>query len=108
MRGRVQVSWSAPDETRANNQRTWLNAQLSGRGYISEDLPQVALVRTTWLTYADVGFDTTQEGDTVKTLCLSRQNADPTILAGSWTQFHECPHEEGTNVCSDTVERITK
>lgn len=110
MRGRVQVEWRCPDQTRANTQRDWLNFQLQGRGYVSEDLPRAVLDprRTVWVTRCDVGFTTLQDGQTIKTLCLSRMSADPLIQAGSWVQHHECPHDDGLNTCTATLTRTTK
>lgn len=103
MRGRVQVDWRCSNQTRANTQRDWLNAQLVGRGYIAENLPAALLRRGAWVTLANVAFDTTQEGETVKTLCLSRMAADSFIQAGSSVQFHECPHDDGLNTCASTL-----
>jgi len=110
MRGRIQVEWRCSNQTRANTQRNWLNAQLTGRAYISESLPEATFdgKRGIWVTRADVAFDTVQEGETVTTLCLSRMSADSFILADSWVQKHECPHEDGLNTCVDTLVRTVK
>lgn len=108
MRGRVQVEWFGANQTRANTQRDWLNLQLSGRGFIAQDIPRASFKRGVWVTVCDVAFDTVQEGDTVKTLALARQAADPFILAGSWTQVHSCPHDDGSNGCAATLVRTVK
>jgi len=110
VRGRVQVEWRCSNQTRANTQRDWLNAQLVGRGFVSEHLPAAAADSKlgVWVTRADIAFDTTQEGDTVKTLCLTRMSADSFIQAGSSVQFHECPHDDGLNTCNDTLVRTVK
>lgn len=107
-RGRVQVQWWAANQTRANTQRDWLNLQLTGRGYVAEDIPRAELRRGAWVTACNVGFDTVAEGNTVTTLALARQAADSFILAGSWTQVHECPHDDGTNGCTTSVVRTVK
>lgn len=110
MRGRVQVEWRCANQTRANTQRDWLNLQLQGRGYIAEDIPVAELNPRlgVWVTRCNVAFNTLQDGSTIKTLCLSRQGADTFILAGSWTQYHECPHDDGLNTCAATLVRTVK
>jgi len=108
VRGRVQVEWRCSNQTRANTQRDWLNLQLSGRSFISEDLPKAKLVRGVWLTLADVAFDTVAEGDTVTTLALARMAADSFIQAGSSVQVHTCKHDDGVNDCAATLTRTVK
>lgn len=105
-RGRVQVEWNCSNQTRAITQRDWLNAQLVGRGYIAEDIPRVKLKRGVWTTRCDIAFDTVAEGDTIRTLCLSRQAADSFILTGSYTQFHTCRHEDGIMDCSTAPDLV--
>jgi len=109
MRGRVQVEWRCPNQTRANTQRDWLAAQLTGRGFVGP-APRAAFEGRLgmFVTRADIAFDTTQEGDTVKTLCLTRMSADSFIQAGSSVQFHECPHDDGLNTCLVTLVRTVK
>lgn len=107
-RGRVQVEWIGANQTRANTQRDWLNLQLTGRGYVAENIPAARLSRGVWKTVADVAFDTVAEGDTVTTLALARMSADTFILAGSYVQKHTCPHDDGVNTCTSTVVRTTK
>jgi hypothetical protein len=110
IRGRVQVEWICTDEVRAGTQRDWLNLQLTGRNYISESIPRARFKpsRGIWITVCDVAFSTLAEGDIVRTLCLSRMSADPLIAAGSWVQYHECPHEDGLNTCLSTLVRTVK
>lgn len=107
-RGRVQIEWHCANQTRADTQRDWLILQLSGRGYLAEEMPRTQLKRGEWVTTANIGFNTVAEGNTVTTLCTSRQAADPFILSGSWTQVHTCPHEDGSNTCASTLIRTVK
>lgn len=104
------MEWRCPNELRAGTQRDWLNLQLQGRGFISDQLPLAELspTRGVWVTRCDVAFNTLLEGETIRTLALSRQAADPFIQAGSWTQHHECPHDDGLNTCVDTLTRTVK
>lgn len=104
----MQVLWKCPDQLRAGTQRDWLNLQLQGRGYIEEDIPRIVASGGAWLTVADIAFDTTAEGDTIKTLCLTRMSADPFIQAGSYVQFHHCDHYDDANTCAVTLQRTVK
>jgi hypothetical protein len=109
LRGRVQVFWNCSNQTRAEIQRDWLNLQLQGRGYISEAIPRATFLDGVWRTMADVGFNTTTEGDVVKALCLTRMSADPFITSGSWVKFHHCPHDDDdSNTCSSTLQTTVK
>lgn len=104
MRGRIQVEWRCANQVRAETQRDWLALQFQGRGFVTEAPVQSAFYghKQLWLTTCNVAFNTTQDGDTIKTLVSSRQNSDPFILAGSWWQHHACPHDEGVNSCVAT------
>ena len=106
----MQVEWLCPNQLRANTQRDWLALQLQGRGFVADVPPFAELnpLREVWVTRCDVAFDTVLEGQTIQTLALARQAADPFIQAGSWTQHHDCPHDDGLNSCVDTLTRTVK
>lgn len=114
IRGRVRIRWCFAAQTRANTARTWLDGQLSGRTFITEHLPPVANdPRYGWVVTADVSFDTTTEGNTIKTLADARQSSD-TFVQGlsagkeSYTLYHNCAHTDGTGVCTSGVVRTVK
>lgn len=108
MRGRVQCWWRCSNQTRADQQRNWLDLQLQGRSFVAPVSPKVVNKGGEFVTIADVAFDTAIEGGVVETLMLSRQGTDPFILSGSWTEKHSCDHEDGGNSCADTVARTVK
>lgn len=110
MQGRVQLEWRSTTQTRANNTRTWLNGQLTGRQFETPMAPTTYSHpnKGGWITQADIAFDTTAEGEVVRALVSARMSSDSTIAAGSWWQFHECPHQDGGNGCAASTVRTTK